>query len=272
LLDSIGELAAIFERASVVFMGGTLASRGGHNILEPAFFGKPIIVGPHMENFAEIASEFAAAGALVSSPDAASLGQAVRRVIESPGDAGRIGQQLALAKRGVVDRVAELVLQAAGEGVPETPRALLKPLSCLWAAGHRFNQGRNQSAARSLRTRVVSIGGLSLGGSGKSPIVAHLATRLPVPAILTRGYRRQQSREPLIVPRGTQAPIARTGDEAQMFVRRNIAHVGIGANRLQTGRMLEEQLSPNIFLLDDGFQHVRLRRDFDIVTILPEFG
>ena len=43
----------LFERADVVFMGGTLARRGGHNILEPAYFGKPIIVGPHMENFAD---------------------------------------------------------------------------------------------------------------------------------------------------------------------------------------------------------------------------
>ena len=51
LLDSIGDLAPLFERADVVFMGGTLARRGGHNILEPAYFGKPVIVGPHMENF-----------------------------------------------------------------------------------------------------------------------------------------------------------------------------------------------------------------------------
>ncbi len=62
LLDTIGELAAVFERADVVFMGGTLVSRGGHNILEPAYFGKPVIVGPHMENFAEIAAAFRCPG------------------------------------------------------------------------------------------------------------------------------------------------------------------------------------------------------------------
>ena len=58
LLDSMGELAALYARADVVFMGGTLGARGGHNVLEPAYFGKPVIAGPHMENFAEMAREF----------------------------------------------------------------------------------------------------------------------------------------------------------------------------------------------------------------------
>ena len=58
LLDSIGELSGLFARADVVFMGGTIAPCGGHNILEPAMFGKPIVVGPHMENFRDIAEAF----------------------------------------------------------------------------------------------------------------------------------------------------------------------------------------------------------------------
>ena len=65
LLDTIGELSGLFAVADVVFMGGTLARRGGHNILEPAFFAKPVIAGPHMENFQAIADEFRAAGAYV---------------------------------------------------------------------------------------------------------------------------------------------------------------------------------------------------------------
>src|SRR5262249_22205018 len=52
LLDSIGELAGLFPLAGVVFMGGTLARRGGHNLLEPAVCGRAIIAGPHLENFA----------------------------------------------------------------------------------------------------------------------------------------------------------------------------------------------------------------------------
>lgn len=58
LLDSIGELAALYRFAAIVFVGGSLVKKGGHNILEPALFAKPIIVGPHMENFREITSEF----------------------------------------------------------------------------------------------------------------------------------------------------------------------------------------------------------------------
>ncbi|MCI0665129.1 MAG: 3-deoxy-D-manno-octulosonic acid transferase [Acidobacteria bacterium] len=58
LLDTVGELAALYQFASVVFIGGSLIKKGGHNILEAAFYAKPIIVGPHMENFREITREF----------------------------------------------------------------------------------------------------------------------------------------------------------------------------------------------------------------------
>ncbi len=58
LLDSIGELAALYRFASLVFVGGSLVPVGGHNILEPALFAKPIMVGPHMQNFREITGEF----------------------------------------------------------------------------------------------------------------------------------------------------------------------------------------------------------------------
>jgi 3-deoxy-D-manno-octulosonic-acid transferase len=65
LLDTLGELAQIYPLATVVFVGGSLLPAGGHNILEPAVAGKPVIVGPHMENFQEIADQFRAEAALV---------------------------------------------------------------------------------------------------------------------------------------------------------------------------------------------------------------
>ena len=106
-------------------------------------------------------------------------------------------------------------------------------------------------------------------------MVAHLAARLRElgrnPAILTRGYKRVSSEPIVIVPRGSKAAVNDTGDEAQMFIRRGDAHVGIGADRYAgLGRKMEEQLAPDIFLLDDGFQHVELARSRDIVLIDAE--
>jgi 3-deoxy-D-manno-octulosonic-acid transferase len=65
LLDTIGELADLYRFAAVVFVGGSLVQRGGHNIIEPAVYSKPIIVGPYTENFGKIVSDFARADALV---------------------------------------------------------------------------------------------------------------------------------------------------------------------------------------------------------------
>ena len=57
ILDTIGELAQVYQVATVVFVGGSIVDAGGHNILEPAVFGKPIVFGPYMQNFAEIARD-----------------------------------------------------------------------------------------------------------------------------------------------------------------------------------------------------------------------
>jgi len=275
LLDSIGELAGLFERATVVFMGGTLSSCGGHNILEPAYFSKPIIAGPHMENFAEIASEFTARDALLRIAGASDLGPAVSTLLDDEERRSRLGanaRDLAMSKRGATGRIAAEIRKHAGLAVPNPSRtlparAVLTPLSWLWRAGHRYNLSRD---ALSLSTKVVSVGALSMGGAGKTPVVAHLAERIfaagKSPAILTRGYRRKAS-QPIIVARGESAAAELTGDEVQIFIRAGHAHLGISSDRYAIGRDLESKLHPDLFFLDDGFQHTRLKRDLDIVLI-----
>jgi 3-deoxy-D-manno-octulosonic-acid transferase len=76
LLDSLGELAALYRLADGVFVGGSLVPAGGHNPLEPAAFGKAPVFGPSMENFRDIASEFLRAGAAVEARSGAELGAA----------------------------------------------------------------------------------------------------------------------------------------------------------------------------------------------------
>lgn len=93
LLDSIGELAGLFELADAVFMGGSLIPTGGHNLLEPAYWSKPILFGPHMENFRDIAQLFLEAGAAVEVLDASRLAEAVLRLWQDPAAARQLGEK-----------------------------------------------------------------------------------------------------------------------------------------------------------------------------------
>jgi tetraacyldisaccharide 4'-kinase len=286
LLDSIGELSGLFSRAQVVFMGGSLARRGGHNILEPAFYSVPTIVGPHMENFPEIAAGFRAGDGLVTIGSGAELAGTVAALLDDPRRRASVGERarsLALAERGATQLAVGEIARLHSASVPRFmascgARLFLAPLAWVWRWGAAL--GRRRAAARRnrLSVAVVSVGGITVGGAGKTPVVQWLAERLRDrglrPAILTRGYRRKQPEEHTIVEAGAHIPAARTGDEAQIFLRSGAASLGIGADRYGAGRLIEERFSPDVFLLDDGFQHHRLARDLDLVLIdaLDPFG
>ena len=280
LLDSMGELSALFAVADVVFMGGTL-KWGGHNVLEPAYFSKPVIVGPYMQNFAAIHEVFRAADALVEIADGTELAPAVARLLDDEGARRAVGErakQAASTQQGVAKRRAAELIDLHAIALPhDMPGpvwgALLGPLSRIWGAFARKPDG-----ARSLDKPVISIGGITMGGTGKTPMAIWLADRLKEqglsPAILTRGYRRQTPHTEVIVPAGHAAAVALTGDEAQIFLRRGSAHLGIDSDRYRAGRRLQQLLDPDIFILDDGFQHRKLKRDVDLVLIdtLDPFG
>jgi 3-deoxy-D-manno-octulosonic-acid transferase len=100
LLDSLGELAGIYRLADVTFVGGSLVPNGGHNILEPAAFGKVPIHGPSMQNFREMAATFLDAGASICVNSGEELGAAWRKLAGDPEHAARMGA----AAREVVDR------------------------------------------------------------------------------------------------------------------------------------------------------------------------
>jgi tetraacyldisaccharide 4'-kinase len=279
LLDTLGELNSIFPLADVVFMGGTLARRGGHNILEPAAAGRPIIIGPHMENFAAIATEFRGAEAVVEIAGPADLAAATRDLLDDPARRATLGtraSELARAKRGATERAIQAIVEARDLAVPHfegrgAAWPLLLPLALLWKAGNRWKEHRDFARSRSLATPVISVGGIGMGGAGKTPIALFLARRLSAagvrPAILTRGYGRKSSSHAVAVPAGRQVPVDQTGDEAQIFVQEGRFDVGISADRFEAGRLLEDLTHPDVFILDDGFQHRRLKRNCDLVLI-----
>ena len=110
LLDTLGELAQLYALASVVFVGGSLVPSGGHNILEPAVAGKAVLVGPHMENFQEIADAFRSESAMVQVASAEELGREVGALmLDEPRRLG-LGERargLVGRNRGAVNRTAD---------------------------------------------------------------------------------------------------------------------------------------------------------------------
>jgi len=113
LLDSIGELASLYGLADGAFVGGSLVPSGGHNILEPAAFGKIPVFGPSMENFAEIAARFTAAGAALQVESPEDAGVAWIELLRNPDRMRRMGEaarSLVESSRGATGRaLAEIV-------------------------------------------------------------------------------------------------------------------------------------------------------------------
>ncbi len=115
LLDTLGELAAMYRYANLAFVGGSLVARGGHNILEPAFFGRPILVGPHTENFRDVVACFEKGSAVVRCTTK-NLGITflllLRDAVEREA-LGKRAQQVLLEERGATARTVERLLRLA---------------------------------------------------------------------------------------------------------------------------------------------------------------
>ena len=114
VLDTFGELAQVYQIATVVFVGGSLADYGGHNILEPAVFGKPIVIGPHMHNFREFAETFLSNQAAVQVQTERELEEALRNLVTDPvrrASLGAAARALVEANRGATDKTMAVVAE-----------------------------------------------------------------------------------------------------------------------------------------------------------------
>ena len=149
----------------------------------------------------------------------------------------------------------------------------MKPLSALYGAATRIRNDlydRGLLTAHRLQGPVVSIGNLAVGGSGKTPFLILLGELLQQRGItfdvLSRGYRRETRGVAVVDPKGSPRDF---GDEPLLIARKLGVNVIVGENRYQAGAMAEATFGPQLHLLDDGFQHRQLARDFDIVLVTP---
>ena len=112
LLDTLGELASLYAEADLAFVGGSLASWGGHNIIEPASCGTPVLFGPHMQNFADVARIFLDAGAAIQVRDEAELESALRDLLASREQRealGRKASEVVERNRGAAGRSVSML-------------------------------------------------------------------------------------------------------------------------------------------------------------------
>jgi len=127
--------------------------------------------------------------------------------------------------------------------------------------------------SKRLSRPVVSVGNITLGGAGKTPLTIYLAQRISesgfTPVVLSRGYGRASRGCSLLKPGDpVSSPAIRLGDEPAL-IRQRVpqAWLGIGSDRYSIGRRIVGQGKAIVFILDDGFQHRGLSRDLDIVVI-----
>jgi 3-deoxy-D-manno-octulosonic-acid transferase len=117
LLDSVGELSSLFERASLAFVGGSLVPRGGHNVLEPVQAGCPVVMGPHAENVRHALALLEPSGACARLPAAVGLAAAFREALADPEAArrrGAAGREALAPARGASARSVALVGEVLG--------------------------------------------------------------------------------------------------------------------------------------------------------------
>ncbi len=150
----------------------------------------------------------------------------------------------------------------------------MNPLSTIYGevvAARNALYDRGLLQVRRLKGAVVSVGNLSAGGAGKTPFVLLLGGLLKARGVkfdvLSRGYGRKSSGVLLVDPAGLPQHF---GDEPLLMARRLQIPVVVGEDRFEAGRFAESKFGPQLHLLDDGFQHRSLARDFDIVLVTAQ--
>ncbi len=302
ILDTMGELSTMYAAADMAFVGATLVPLGGHNVLEPAACGIPVLFGPHTENVRASAAALLRTGGGVVVHDGAELARAWLELLDNPRKRAETGAAAARAVQmsaKAVDRTLDLVdrwildpqfpgsrpLDFLG-GSPFYTRILdpdehtlvirfvrctLLPLSLLLGILIRLRNGLYDTGLLvpdRLPVPVISVGGLTVGGAGKTPVVRYLARRLKDagyrPAVLSRGYGRKTTATLPAAPGATWRDV---GDEPA-FLASMLPDVPVvvGASRTSAGRLAIERYDANVLLLDDGFQHRNIVRQVDIVV------
>lgn len=317
VLDTIGELGRLYALGDLVFVGGSLIEHGGHNVLEPAAHGKPILVGPHMFNFKDSYQLLTSCGACRTIRNGAEMLSAMQAILGDANLRNEMGlaalkvimDNRGAAQRSVVHLREVLAAETGVKGAKNCARhelvrqylfrlihdetggpfdfivlALLRASSVLYSWGVCIKLALYRSGVlqqHRLPATVISIGNITVGGTGKTPTAQMMAQMIKdmghKVVILNRGYRAHWQEEVGLVSDGRKIYMTayEAGDEAYLLAKTLPGiPVVIGKDRSISGRYAVEKLGAQVIILDDGYQHWQLARDLDIVLIdsLNVFG
>lgn len=313
ILDTIGELGRIYSLGDVIFVGGSLSRHGGHNILEPAAHGKAIIVGPHMFNFKDTHVLFSKRNACITVKNSKELAHAVLELFNNPEKRHRMEAetlQIIADNKGASRRSAIILHELLDkyeklnpvqvrstekienlqtylyklvhdEGKQSLPAQLFLGILYGFSVIYRglvdfqlnlYKWGLLKQVK--LDCFVISIGNITVGGTGKTPTAKVLARYIQKlgykVAILNRGYRAKWKGDVGIVSDGDKVFMSadEAGDEAYLLARSlPDIPVLIGTDRTITGKYAIDNFGVDVVILDDGYQHWQLKRDLNILLV-----
>ena len=314
IFDTIGELGQVYSVGNVIYVGGSLVAHGGHNILEPAAHGKAIIVGHHMENFKDLHALFKNRNACITVNNDDELAAQAKKLFDEPEERRRLEEEtikIVHENRGASRKSAVLLRQMlteyeakengrhlrTTEKIENVQTYFLKLIHdedihgyfdrliifVLFLGSQAYKAAVNLrllsyelgfSGKERLNCFVISLGNITVGGTGKTPTAQRLAKEIRDMGyrvvILNRGYRAKFYGEVGIVSDGKNLKMDATqaGDEAYMLAKHlpNVP-VLIGARRAVTGQYAIENFGAEVVILDDGYQHWQVIRDLDILLI-----
>lgn len=289
VIDTIGLLQSLYALSDIAFVGGSLLDYRGHNPLEPAAHARPVLFGPYMGDFKEISEKLIAADGAKEVTSASDIIETAGLLLENRSvgrTMGKHARSVLDANQGAVKKTTDIIQQtfnhhpASQYGIPVqtslTPQ-LLRPLSLLYGTGARLRRWLYHGpllTPEQLPCPVISVGNITAGGTGKTPMTIYIARRLKAigysPAIISRGYRGSASREGGIVSDGKTIfmDTDQAGDEPLMMAQAlPDVPVVVGKHKYRAAQTAIEEFSANVIILDDGFQHFQLARDLNILLL-----